>query len=62
MLEQPLSQLTSFSEELQRRGYQPSSRWLERKIDAAQTDEQLTLGLSPVPAWCAWSACVWPTT
>jgi len=46
MLEQPLSQLTSFSEELQRRGYQPSSRWLERKIDAAQTDEQLTLGLS----------------
>ncbi len=47
MLEQPLSQLTSFSEELQRRGYQPSSRWLERKIDAAQTDEQLTLGLSP---------------
>jgi len=47
MLEQPLSQLTSFSEELQRRGYQPSSRWLERKVDAAQTDEQLTLGLSP---------------
>lgn len=47
MLEQPLSQLTSFSEELQRRGYTPSSRWLERKIDVAMTDEQLTLGLSP---------------
>lgn len=47
LLEQPLSQLTSFSEELQRRGYTPSSRWLERKVDLAMTDEQLTLGLSP---------------
>lgn len=47
MLEQPLSQLTSFSEELQRRGYTPSSHWLERKVDVAMTDEQLTLGLSP---------------
>lgn len=47
MLEQPLSQLTSFSEELLRRGYTPSSRWLERKVDLAMTDEQLTLGLSP---------------
>ena len=46
MLEQPLSQLTSFSEELLRRGYTPSSRWLERKIDVAMTDEQLSLGLS----------------
>lgn len=47
MIEQPLSQLTSFSEELKRRGYTPSSRWLDRKIDIAMTDEQLTLGLSP---------------
>ena len=46
MLEQPLSQLRSFSEELLRRGYTPSSRWLERKIDVAMTDEQLSLGLS----------------
>ena len=47
MLEQPLCQLTSFSEELLRRGYTPSSRWMERKIDLAMTDEQLALGLSP---------------
>jgi GntR family transcriptional regulator len=47
MLEQPLSKLTSFSEDLLRRGYTPSSRWLERKIDMATVDEQLTLGLSP---------------
>ena len=46
MLEQPLSQLTSFSEELLRRGYTPSSRWLERKLDVAMTDEQSSLGLS----------------
>jgi GntR family transcriptional regulator len=29
-IEQPLSRLTSFSEELHQRGYTPSSRWLER--------------------------------
>lgn len=46
LLEQPLSHLTSFSEELQRRGYLPSSRWIERKIVLAKTDEQLSLGLS----------------
>lgn len=47
LIEQPLSQLTSFSEELTRRGYAPSSRWLDRRVDVAMTDEQLTLGLSP---------------
>ena len=47
LIEQPLSQLTSFSEELTRRGYAPSSRWLDRRLDVAMTDEQLTLGLSP---------------
>ncbi len=45
-IEQPLSHLTSFSEELQRRGYTPSSRWLERSIVIAKIDEQLSLGLS----------------
>jgi GntR family transcriptional regulator len=46
-LEQPLSRLTSFSEELHRRGYTPSSRWLVRAITTATPDEQLSLGLSP---------------
>jgi GntR family transcriptional regulator len=45
-LEQPLSRLTSFSEELHRRGYEPSSRWLDRSITQAAPDEQLSLGLS----------------
>ncbi|MEO8100974.1 MAG: GntR family transcriptional regulator [Betaproteobacteria bacterium] len=45
-LEQPLSRLTSFSEELHQRGYTPSSRWLDRAVTAATTDEQLSLGLA----------------
>lgn len=46
-LEQPLSRLTSFSEELRQRGFVPSSRWLKRSCTAATPDEQLSLGLSP---------------
>jgi GntR family transcriptional regulator len=46
-IEQPLSQLTSFSETLTCKGYAPSSRWLDRRVDVAMTDEQLTLGLRP---------------
>jgi len=46
-IEQPLSRLTSFSEELQQRGYTPSSRWLKRALTAAVPDEHLSLGLSP---------------
>ena len=46
-IELPLSRLSSFSEELARRGYSPSSRWLLRGIVAAAPDEQLSLGLSP---------------
>jgi GntR family transcriptional regulator len=46
-LEQPLSRLTSFSEELHQRGFTPSSRWLTRTVSAAAPDEQLSLGLSP---------------
>lgn len=44
-LEQPLSNLTSFSEELQRRGFAPSSRWLSRAVSVAAPDEQFSLGL-----------------
>lgn len=46
-LEQPLSRLTSFSEELRQRGYTPGSRWLNRSVTLALPDEQLSLGLSP---------------
>ncbi|WKB51563.1 GntR family transcriptional regulator [Eleftheria terrae] len=46
-LEQPLSRLTSFSEELNQRGYTPSSRWLERTLAPSVPEEQLSLGLSP---------------
>ncbi len=46
-IEQPLSRLTSFSEELQQRGHRPSSRWLRRALTAAVPDEKLSLGLSP---------------
>ena len=46
-IEQPLSRLTSFSEELRQRGFEPSSRWLTRSCTAAAPDEQLSLGLSP---------------
>ena len=45
-LEQPLSRLTSFSEELQQRGFKPSSRWLTRGFTLAAPDEQLSLGLT----------------
>jgi GntR family transcriptional regulator len=46
-IEQPLSNLSSFSEQLQQRGYQPSSQWLRREVVLADADEQLSLGLSP---------------
>ena len=45
-LEQPLARLTSFSEELKRRGYTPSSQWLQREVVLPKPEEQLTLGLS----------------
>ena len=46
-LEQALNRLTSFSEELRERGFQPSSRWLARTLVAATPEEQLALGLAP---------------
>ena len=45
MLEQPLVRLCSFTEELVRRGYKPSSEWLLRKLGAALVDERQQLGL-----------------
>jgi len=47
LLEQPLSRLSSFTEELKQRGFSPSSRWLRRLVAPALPDELLALGLSP---------------
>ncbi|WP_374357038.1 GntR family transcriptional regulator [Chitinimonas sp.] len=46
-LVQPLSRLTSFSEEIRSRGFTPTSRWLSRDIGIASQEEVLRLGLSP---------------
>jgi GntR family transcriptional regulator len=45
-LEQPLSRLSSFSEELQMRGLKSSSTWLQRDIALANSQELMALGLS----------------
>lgn len=47
LLEQPLTRLTSFTEELRQRGFVPSSRWVRRVLGAALPDELVALGLSP---------------
>jgi GntR family transcriptional regulator len=44
---QPLSRLSSFSEDIRNRGFVPGSRWLVREIAIANQDEVLRLGLSP---------------
>ena len=44
-VEQSLSRLTSFSEDMARRGLKSEVRWLERGLFLPTTDEALTLGL-----------------
>lgn len=44
-LEQPLTRLSGFSEELHQRGFIPASRWLARGFATAAPDEQLSLEL-----------------
>jgi len=46
-IEQPLSRLTSFSEQLRARGYRPSSRWLQRALTPASREEREILRLRP---------------
>jgi GntR family transcriptional regulator len=46
-IEQPLSNLSSFSEQLQQRGFHPGSHWLRREVVIADADQQLSLALSP---------------
>ncbi len=45
-IEQKLSRLTSFSEDMERRGKSSTSRWLERGLFMPSPDEMTSLGLS----------------
>lgn len=45
-IEQKLSRLTSFSEDMARRGKESTSRWLERGLFMPSPDEMTSLGLS----------------
>ena len=47
ILEQPLTRLTGFTEELKQRGFVPRSRWIRRVTSTASSDELVALGLSP---------------
>ncbi|MBT6532846.1 MAG: GntR family transcriptional regulator [Marinovum sp.] len=46
-IEQSLSRLTSFTEDMSRRGLNSSSHWLERGLFMPSPDEVITLGLTP---------------
>jgi GntR family transcriptional regulator len=46
-IEQSLSRLTSFTEDMSRRGMETKSKWLERGIYMASPEEILALSLSP---------------
>ena len=45
LLEQPLTSLTSFSEDMMARGLVPGVRWLDRSTGTATPDEVVALGL-----------------
>ena len=46
-IEQPLSELTGFHEDMILHGRRPTSEWLDRRLDLPTTHEAMTLGLSP---------------
>ncbi len=46
-IEQSLSRLTSFTEDMSRRGMASTSRWLQRGVFMPSPDEMLALALSP---------------
>lgn len=46
-VEQPLSSLTGFSEDMRARGLEPRSHWLKRGLFVATPEEVLALSLSP---------------
>ena len=52
LVEQPLSRLTSFSEDMRMRGLVTTSRWLDRDVSTASTKEAMHLALSPQDRVC----------
>ena len=46
-VEQPLSRLTGFTEDMKDRGLAPSVKWLDRAVGFATPDEAIALNLSP---------------
>jgi GntR family transcriptional regulator len=46
-VEQALTVLTGFTDDMRRRGWEPSSRWLDRSIGLATPDEVAALALAP---------------
>ncbi|WP_136656561.1 GntR family transcriptional regulator [Nitratireductor sp. XY-223] len=46
-VEQPLSRLTSFTEDMSRRGWDARSEWLQRGVFVPSPEEMVTLGLAP---------------
>lgn len=46
-LEQPLSRLTGFSEDIRARGQEPGLTWLDRSVGVATPEEAMALNLSP---------------
>lgn len=46
-IEQPVSKLVSFSEELKQRGFTAGSQWLSRTLGPATPDQQIALQLAP---------------
>ncbi|HVI91892.1 MAG TPA: GntR family transcriptional regulator [Dongiaceae bacterium] len=51
-IEQPLSRLTSFTQDMQLRGLKAESHWLERSIALPTPQEAMVLGLSPGAEVC----------
>lgn len=51
-LEQPLSRLTSFTQDMQLRGLLAQSQWLERSVGLPTPKEAMVLGLSPGAEVC----------
>jgi GntR family transcriptional regulator, N-acetylglucosamine utilization regulator len=51
-VEQPLSRLTSFSEDMQLRGLEPTVEWLGRETSLASPQEMMRLLLSPTERVC----------